>query len=88
MMQYSTFTKVALLIAAHGISNAYSQGYSAACTGISYNTEGWLIGTCPTSDSTGEITSSVSLASKLKNDNGNLTVCIFTTVSFIIHKQY
>jgi len=70
-MQYSNIFQVAFLIAACGTLHVRAQGFSTECTDISY-LEGWLIGTCPTSDATGEIKSSVYLPNKIENNNQNL----------------
>ncbi|KAJ6010373.1 hypothetical protein N7451_001785 [Penicillium sp. IBT 35674x] len=65
------FSKVTLLVVGLGGSLVQSQGYSTECTDISL-IDSWLIGTCPTDDGTGEITSSVYLPNKIENSEGTL----------------
>jgi len=68
------FPNVTLLIIGLGASLVQSQGYSSECTDLSL-IDAWLIGTCPTDDGTGEITSSVYLPNKIENSQGTLKVC-------------
>lgn len=68
------FLSASLLVIGLGGSLVQSQGYSSECTDISL-VDSWLIGTCPTDDGTGEITSSVFLPNKIENSEGTLKVC-------------
>lgn len=69
-MKFLSFTLLAIGL---GGSLVQSQGYSSECTDISL-IDSWLIGTCPTDDGTGEITSSVYLPNKIENSEGTLKV--------------
>ncbi|RAL14718.1 uncharacterized protein BO97DRAFT_339965 [Aspergillus homomorphus CBS 101889] len=66
-MQFTT----ALLWTAGLYTSVYGQGFADECTDI-YLKEGWVVGTCPTSDGTGTITSSVYLPNKITNSEATL----------------
>lgn len=68
------YLKVAPLIAGLNGISVQSFGFSTECTDISL-IDAWLVGTCPTDNGTGEITSSVYLPSKIENSQGKLAVC-------------
>ncbi|KAL3441767.1 Cyanovirin-N [Aspergillus insuetus] len=59
-----------LLTLAGAAALVAAQGYASECTDITYN-DYWLVATCPTDDGE-EITSSVFLANKIGNNDGNL----------------
>ncbi|KAL2824247.1 Cyanovirin-N [Aspergillus cavernicola] len=59
-----------IVFALTGAALAAAQGFSSECTDISLN-DYWLVATCPTGSGE-EITSSVFLAHKISNNNGNL----------------
>ncbi|RAK78036.1 CVNH domain-containing protein [Aspergillus fijiensis CBS 313.89] len=61
----------ALLVTAGLCTSVYGQGYADECIDI-YLKESWLVGTCPTSNGTGTITSSVFLPNKITNTGGTL----------------
>lgn len=69
IMQLTT----ALLVTAGLCTSVYGQGYADECIDI-YLKESWLVGTCPTSNGTGTITSSVFLPNKITNTGGTLGV--------------
>ncbi|KAJ5753086.1 hypothetical protein N7520_010003 [Penicillium odoratum] len=64
------YLNAALLVA--GLGGSFVQaGYSTECTDLTL-IDAWLIGTCPTDDGTGEISSSVYLPNKIENTQGKL----------------
>ncbi|PYH82726.1 Cyanovirin-N [Aspergillus uvarum CBS 121591] len=61
----------AILLVAGLSTSVHSQGFADDCTDI-YLKENWLVGTCPTSDGSGTITSSVYLPNKITNSEATL----------------
>ncbi|RAH70407.1 uncharacterized protein BO66DRAFT_284910, partial [Aspergillus aculeatinus CBS 121060] len=61
----------AILLIAGLCTSVHSQGFADDCTDI-YLLENWLVGTCPTSDGSGTITSSVYLPNKITNSEATL----------------